>query len=203
MYRRALVELKMAMEFGVPPRDEILPLATIEQDDQPLVVASRLDHCYLVYVREDVSDAVGRRLRDLGADNCFHDEARVRDLLARSIPCQQLRRIRWYVAARHPDPSEYPNVQHRNGRFVVDVDGQVVAWAETDCEDAQAAEVSIETLEGFRRRGYGRQVTAAWVAATLGTGKVAFYSHRLSNVASRAVAVGLGFDHLSDEVEYI
>jgi hypothetical protein len=43
-----------------------------------------------------------------------------------------------------------------------------------------------------RRRGYARQVVAAWATYVLGEGKVAFYSHEAGNVASEALARSLG-----------
>lgn len=199
----ALIEMKMALEFGVAPVSCILPIATHEQDDQPLVLVSRTaDECRL-YLREDVPEHISRQLHSLGATTCFTDEASVRAILARSMPCRRVRRIRWYTTSRRPTDSEFADVLHIGGRYVIHRDGREVAWAETDWENDDAAEVSIETLEPYRRRGFARQVTAAWIAAIMDVGKVGFYSHRLANDASRAVAESLGLAHLSDEVEYI
>ncbi len=203
MDARALVALKMELEFGVGPVGDTLPLATNEQDDQPLVLVSRVGDEDLLYLRRDLPPSARRRLRELGATACFEDEQRTRAILAPVGPCRQIRRIRWYTAVRRPDPLEFSDVVQRGARLVIVADGQVVAWAGTDWENERAAEVSIETLAGYRRRGYARQVTAAWVAAVLDAGKVGFYSHRLTNDASRAVATSLGLAHLSDEVEYI
>lgn len=203
MDRRVLVELKMALEFGVEPVGDRLLLATREQDDQPLVLVSRVADDDWLYVRDDISEAVERQLRGYGAAACFADEEQVRAVLASDAPCRQIRRIRWYVVARRPEPHEFADVLRRDGRFFIVADGQEVAWAETDWENERAAEVSIETLAAYRRRGYARQVTAAWAAAMLDAGKIGYYSHRLTNDASRAVAASLGLAHLSDEVEYI
>ena len=193
----------MALEFGVGPVGDILSLATREQDDQPLVVVSRVAGESLLYLREGLPPAIQRELRDIGASACFDAEEHVRSILASGMPCREIRRIRWYTVARRPEQGEYAAVVRSGSRFVIIDDGQEVAWAETDSENEQAAEVSIETLAAFRRRGYARQITAAWAAATLDAGKVGFYSHRLTNDASRAVAASLGLAHLSDEVEYI
>lgn len=193
----------MELEFGVGPAGETLPLATTEQEDQPLLLVSVFDGERVAYVREDVPATVARRLRDLGAVACFVDEARVRAVLAPFAAVERVRRIRWYTVARRPAPDEYADVVASDGRFVIVVAGRAVAWAETDWDNDRAAEVSIETLEGYRRRGYARQVTAAWAAAMHDAGKVGFYSHRTANDPSRAVASSLGLSHLSDEVEYI
>lgn len=203
MDARTLVELKMALEFGVGPDGETLPLATNPQDDQPLVIVSAFDGGCRLYIREDVLPAIDRCLRDVGARRCFHDEVAVRDALASFSNIRTIRRIRWYFVTRRPSPAEFADVVVRDGRFVILDAGRPVSWAETDWEDERAAEVSIETIAEHRRRGFGRQVTAAWAASVVDAGKVGYYSHRMTNDASRAVAESLGLTHLADEVEYI
>ena len=58
------------------------------------------------------------------------------------------------------------------------------------------------TLPEFRRRGYARQVTAAWAHDIQQQDKVPFYSHRLSNLASQAVARSLGLIPFQTAVAY-
>lgn len=198
-----LIELKMTLEFGIAPVGDILPIATNEQDDQPRVLVSHVANHFRMYLREDVPQMAHEQIRSLGAARCYDDEEVVRAILAHQMPIQHVRRICWYVAARRPSPAEYVDVRRVDDRYVIICDGREVAWAETDWENGEAAEVSIETHPDYRRRGFARQVTAAWIAAALDASKVGFYSHRLTNDASRAVASSLGLVHLSDEVEYI
>lgn len=199
----ALIELKMALEFGVAPVGDVLPIATNQQDDQPIVLVSRFSGESRMYLREDVPDIVRDRLRALGAGQCYDDEEAVCSILANEMATRDVRRIRWYVAVRRPAPTEHVDVRSVDGRHVIISDGHEVAWAESDWDNGEAAEVSIETRPEYRRRGFARQVTAAWIAATLDAGKDGFYSHRLTNAGSEAVAQSLGLAHLSDEVEYI
>jgi predicted GNAT family acetyltransferase len=133
----------------------------------------------------------------------LNDEARVLSILAETAPVETVYRIRWYTIERLPLPDEFPDVTLQDSRYVVLVGGNVAAWAQTDAESPDAAEVSIETLEEHRRRGFARQVTAAWAADTLALGKVAYYSHLADNAPSQAVAASLGLVHLSDEIEYV
>ncbi len=65
-----------------------------------------------------------------------------------------------------------------------------------------AAEVAVETLPAFRRRGYGRQVTAAWVYHVMRAGKIAFFSHERDNLASQVLAQSLGAVQYSSVVGY-
>jgi hypothetical protein len=201
--RRRLIEMKIAMEFGVGPDGDTLPAATANADGQPRLLVSQFGDDHAIYFRHDVPSTIRDELSALGADVLMRDEALVRSILEPHAPCEKVYRIRWYTIERMPDPDEYPDVTIRDRRHVVMVDGKVVAWARTDAEDTHSAEVSIATDAAFRRRGYARQVTASWAASALATGKVAFYSHLLENAPSHAVAESLGLVHLSAETEYL
>ena len=67
-----------------------------------------------------------------------------------------------------------------------------MSWAWTSQESDQAAELAVETEPEYRRRGYARQVVAAWATHVLQENKVAFYSHEVDNTASEALARSLG-----------
>ncbi|HEX5164875.1 MAG TPA: GNAT family N-acetyltransferase [Thermomicrobiales bacterium] len=203
MEPRELVDLKLAMEFGVAPEGETLPPARLNADGLPRLLVSRFAGGEAIYFRFDVDRRVRDELRALGTERLMTDESQVRSILDRTALVEKLYRVRWYTIERLPQPVEYPDATFQDGRYVVLVDGKVAAWAQTDAESPVAAEVSIETLEAYQRRGFARQVTAAWAAGVLSAGKVAYYSHLLHNTASQAVAASLGLTHLSDEVEYI
>ena len=200
---RELIEMKLAMEFGVAPVGDTLPEAHANDEWQPRLLVSRFGDEHALYFRFDVPDEVRAALSALGPTRLMRDEERVRSILARDAPVEEVYRIRWYTIERMPNPVEYLDVTILGDRHVVLVDGEVAAWARTDREDARAAEVSIETAAAYRRRGYARQVTASWAAYVLSAGKVAYYSHLLANAPSQAVAASLGLVHLSDEIEYL
>ncbi|MDQ3547979.1 MAG: GNAT family N-acetyltransferase [Chloroflexota bacterium] len=203
MNRRILVELKLAMEFGAAPVGNTLPEARSNGDGQPRLLVSLFGDDHAVFFRFDVPADVRKDLSALGSTALMRDAERVTAILARDASCESIYRIRWYTIERLADPAEYPDVTFVDGRHVIIIDGEIVGWARTDCETEHAAEVSIETHEAFRRRGYARQLTAAWAAQVLSSGKVAFYSHLLGNAPSQAVAESLGLVHLSDEIEYL
>ena len=203
MERRRLVEMKLAMEFGVGPAGDTLPAATLNAEEQPRLLVSRFGDDHVVFYRHDVPQSTRDALSALGVDALVGDETHVRRILEQDAPIEKVYRIRWYTIDRLPAPDEYPDVTIRDRCHVVAVDGKVVAWAQTDAEDEHSAEVSIATDEAFRRRGYAHQVTASWAASVLAAGKVAFYSHLLENAPSGGVAASLGLVHLSDEIEYV
>ena len=56
----------------------------------------------------------------------------------------------------------------------------------------EAAEAGLETIEGFRGRGYATAVAAAWARAVRAEERIPLYSTSWDNQASRAVARKLG-----------
>jgi RimJ/RimL family protein N-acetyltransferase len=80
--------------------------------------------------------------------------------------------------------------------------GEPVSWAWSSRTNAKAAELAIETKPAFRRRGFARQVAAAWARYQLQQQKIAFYSHLHDNLPSRALAASLGVVHIMDVVGY-
>jgi GNAT superfamily N-acetyltransferase len=197
-----LVRLKLAVEFGVGPDGETLPPPRRNAGGHPRLLASRFDGGEALFFRHDVPEATRARLRGLGVQRAMQDEHAVRTILGADAPVEDVWRVRWHTLYEAPQPDAYPDVTRQDGRFVILIDGTVVAQAWTVAGNASAAEVEVETLEDYRRRGYARQVVAAWAADTLARGRAIFYSHVIENVASAGVSRSLGLIHLSDEVEY-
>jgi hypothetical protein len=62
----------------------------------------------------------------------------------------------------------------------------------------QVQEVGINTLPGYRRRGYAREVTSACVLKILADGKCPQWTANISNFASHKLAFSLGFKYFGD-----
>ena len=112
--------------------------------------------------------------------------------------------IRIMLAERHIYPSQVRGIfRGMLGEvFGMLADGQVVSTCESSREDKYAGEAWVRTLEPYRRRGYARQVTAAWGRWLQQHGRVPFYSHRAENLASRAVAQSLGLIEYIEDAGY-
>lgn len=95
------------------------------------------------------------------------------------------------ILDRVPDRSEFPDAEPGGGGWIVRIAGDVAARAFSARENSVAAELSVETTPGYRRRGFARQVAAAWAAGVVASDRVAFYSYDFSNTASAALAQSL------------
>ncbi len=186
-------------------------------DPFPRVVIATHRDGRTLFTRDDLPSTTREGIAALvdAAHPAFPDEAAVQALLpplvrptdgaaATNDAAPNIWRVCWYTIDTPPTVDASPDVQREDDgtTFVIRHEGQIVARAWTTADSPRATEVEVETHSDFRRRGYGRQVVAAWSAMALASGKAAYYSHLLHNDASRGVASSLGLTWLSDEVEY-
>jgi GNAT superfamily N-acetyltransferase len=191
---RALIRLEVELEYGVALRGDVIPVTADNTRDVPLVTIVRFADGYERLFREGLSGEQRARFTDEDAPSFL--AASPETLPYRIIDCC------WYVIARIPDLSEFPDVTERDGRFVIERGGLIVAEAWSSQDGLYAAEVEVETHSDYRRRGYGRQVVIAWAQHVRRAGKIAFYSHLVSNDASRALAASVGAEWFADTREF-
>ena len=83
--------------------------------------------------------------------------------------------------------------------FAVVVDGRAVSTCGTVRRSVRGIEAGVNTLEGYRRRGYAKRAVAAWCRAARQEGVIGFYSTSWSNTASCALANSLGLKQVAVE----
>jgi hypothetical protein len=84
------------------------------------------------------------------------------------------------------------NFAHLGPVAAVVVEGQAVAVCRSVRRSALAVEAGVDTVEGFRGRGWGVAVTALWARAAAAQGLVPCYSTQDENAASLGLARSLG-----------
>lgn len=76
--------------------------------------------------------------------------------------------------------------------FAIIEDSQAVAICRSVRLSSRAHEAGVDTLVGYRRRGYATSVVAAWALAVRALNCIPLYSTSWDNVASQSVARRLG-----------
>ncbi|MDE0467435.1 MAG: GNAT family N-acetyltransferase [Candidatus Poribacteria bacterium] len=71
-------------------------------------------------------------------------------------------------------------------------DSQAVSVCRSVRSSSRAHEAGVDTLIGYRRRGYATSVVAAWAIAVRALNRIPLYSTSWDNVASQRVAQRLG-----------
>jgi RimJ/RimL family protein N-acetyltransferase len=184
-----LIVLNIAIENQIAPGGDLMPL---RGKASTLFSISLQAGGQVRFYRSDLPRSIRRQIEALDPETALQDHEAVRRILDKYTSCDTVFAGKGYYFARTPFPAEYPDAVYRDGCYVILVDGKPVSWAWTADESERAAELAVETVPRYQRRGYARQVVAAWAAHVLGEGKVAFYSHEVGNTPSEALAHSLG-----------
>ena len=184
-----LIVLSIEIENQIDASGDLRPLPG---KDSALFSISRHQSGYVRFYRYDLARNVRRQIEALDPEVALQDHKVVRGILAQYALCDTVFAGKGYHFAHPPSPEEFPDAVHHKGCYAILVGGEPVSWAWTADESKRAAELAVETTLECRRRGYARQVAAAWAAHVLEKGKVAFYSHEVGNSASEALAHSLG-----------
>jgi RimJ/RimL family protein N-acetyltransferase len=162
------------------------------------------------------------QLLALTPDIALKDTEAVRMILAEDRPCSDFHTGKSYIFPDHLPASLFPDVvllteAHQaciksyspdmnvldKAVYAVITGEQIVSTCESSRENEYAGEAWVQTLPPFRGRGYAQQVTAAWAHHLQRQGKIPFYSHQLSNLASQRVAQRLGLTQFISDASYV
>jgi hypothetical protein len=183
-----LIQLQVELEYRRDTDGLLVPFPG--STEQARFAVYRYTGGNVRYFRHDLLPDVRRRLGALSPDQAYEACELVARVLGGDVACDGP--FVSCVFAAMPDRCEFADVRLQDSCHVVLAGGEPVAWAWSSRENGTAAELAVETAPAFRRRGYGRQVAAAWAHGVLQQGKVAFYSYAETNVASEGLAHSLG-----------
>ena len=85
-----------------------------------------------------------------------------------------------------------PELNSSQPYLAVIEDSQAVSICRSVRLSSRAHEAGVDTLTGYRRRGYATSVVAAWALAVRALNRIPLYSTSWDNVASQGVARQLG-----------
>ncbi len=196
----ALTRLETELEYGVSLDGDVIPVTDENVVDVPRLTVARHEGGYLLLFASTLAAETRDALAKLDAKRLFESLDGIDVNLLHNV--HKVVRCCWYAIDRIPDPGEFPDVVEREGQFVIERDGQIAADAWSAQQGTRADEVRVDTAEAYRRRGYARQTVAAWAHHVRSAGKVAFYSHLVTNDASRALAASVGARMYAETVEY-
>ena len=200
MIAEQLIDRQIRLEYAVDRNGLLVPYAG--STEQARFILHRHATGFLAYYRHDLPSEVREQLAHLLVRNADCEAEAVCRTLATHSPCGAVFTGTSCVFESLPDPAEFPDAVMTSEGFGVIVGGARVAVAWSVRENESAAELAVETARGFRRRGFGRQVAAAWARHIMAMGKAAFYSYERANVASRGLARSLGVVEFSTVAAY-
>jgi len=192
--------MQIGLEYALDADGLLVPFPG--STEQARFIVHRYSDRFMRFYSHDLPDNVRRQLARLRGEAAFIDREAIRDILASHTPCTSGFFGTSAVFVESPGPDECADVVHTPKGFMITVGGAVRSKAWSVRENESAAELAVETAVGYRRRGYARQVSAAWARHVLTRDKVALYSRADGNLASEALARSLGVIEFSSVAAY-
>lgn len=221
---KELIELQLELECKrVVDDNTLIRIPCAHPDDIPRFLVAHHDSSFITFFHHDLPTYLRSQLTALSPEQAYRDYEKVKAILAQEKPCEDMWHgtsyiftnilnehiypdaVRLYDDVHHNLLQRYERWKHIGSKTVygIIVDGQIVASCGSSRENEKSAEAWVITEPAFRRRSYARQVTVAWARDIQQQGKVAFYSHDQSNLASQAVARSLGLISFVEAVAYV
>jgi hypothetical protein len=84
--------------------------------------------------------------------------------------------------------------------YAIERDIRIVSACVSTRENEKCGEAWVYTNPQYRHQGFAKKVVSAWATSLLRAGKIPFYSHKISNVASCSLARALGLQPVFEEI---
>lgn len=158
---------------------------------------------FLRFIRADVPTELRQTLKVMPMRRLFEQRERIQALLQEHQPSTDVFVGRTYLGNNMTQlPPDDRVVEIDNG-FGILANGSVIASCTSVRENGQAAEAYVVTAADYRRKGYAKRGTIAWLAKLAQQKKLAFYTHKRDNIASQYLAESLGLTWVYDIVGYV
>ena len=201
-----LLRLHMALEcISTDDSGDLIPVPCPNPDGIHRLYIAYTGHGYARFFRSDVPTDLRRALSELSTETLFHDHEMVKTRFASfGSPCPGIHVGKSYVYPDDFDPISLPDVilLPDDDRCAIEVDGELVSACSSSHANAQSAEAWVYTDEAHRQQGYGKRVVQAWAQRVRRSGRVPFYSHIATNIASQHLAESTGWHSYLEDVGY-
>lgn len=197
-----LIDLQIHLEYQLDGAGLIVPIAG--SSEQAFYLVYQHSQGYQAYFNQAIPFSLRVNLLAVGPSTAFKHPEVVTEMMGEGFrPCKGGAEVYWsgYFASQ-PDPGDFPAASAVDNSWVITQGGQTVCRAMSVRQDTRCAEVYVETLPAYRRRGYGRQAVAAWACDILQSGRVPLYSYKMRNSASAALAQSVGATWYANVVEF-
>ncbi len=195
-----LIRLQITLEYDLDKAGRLVPFPG--SSEQGLYIVYRYAGGCTAFFDHRLPESLCEQLRGLGCEQTFEAPGNVQRVVQAYTSCRFEGRFVSEYLPQRPSAEQFPLVSQQQGQFVVQVDGEPVCRAWSERGNAACAEVAVETHPAHRQHGYARQAVAAWAYDVIGSGRVALYSYKRDNEASRALAHNLGAAWYADVVCY-
>ena len=204
-----LIRIHLELECKRIDLDDFLyRIPCANPDDMSRFYIAQYNEGVVRYFQYDLPASLCERLRMLSPELAFQDIEGVKRILVDHAPCDDFHVGKSYIFPGNLTPDDYPDVARLEAapgqlKYAIFADGQIISACESSRENERAGEAWVYTEPAFRGKGYARKVTAAWAHHLQQQGKIPYYSHKLTNVASQSLAHSLRLIHYMDDAAYV
>ncbi len=195
-----LIRLQITLEYALDDAGRLVSFPG--SSEQGLYIVYRYPGGYIPYFSHHLPDALCDGLRNLGGEQAFEAPKAIEWMIQKYLPGKF---SGCFISEYLPyltKPGEFPLVVRRGEQYIVLVDDVPVCWAWSERSNAQCAEVAVETHPEHRCKGYALQAVLVWAYDVIESGRVALYSYKIDNHASKVLARSLGAVWYADVVCY-
>jgi GNAT superfamily N-acetyltransferase len=189
MQDQELVRLQIELEYRVEG-DGLVPFPG--STEQARFIVYRFKGGYTRFYRIDIPVQLRLELGRIDSAQVFASAGLVQEIMNAYSRCASAGIFESCSFVQLPPAEAFPNVERDGKNFIIRVEDEVACRTWSERSNDRSAEVAVETLPAYQRRGFARQAVRALAASEMEKGKVVFYSYKIDNLASRALGHSLG-----------
>jgi GNAT superfamily N-acetyltransferase len=189
MQAQELIRLQIELEYRLEG-DGLIPVPG--STEQARFIVYRLEGGFTRFYRIDIPVQLRLELERVDSAQVFEAPDLVHEIMSAYSRRGPAGIFESCSFIQTPRLLAYPEVERDGRSYIVRAEGKPVCWAWSERANDRCAEVAVETLPTYQRRGFARQTVSALAADEMGKGKVVFFSYKLDNLASQALGRSLG-----------